>query len=90
MKIQIPLKILIALVILVSQHLLAQGNLVINGGFDNISDTNVIGWTLTGHCYPDPKYGNYAPCLQLYGTAGAGQTVNGLTPGTTYIVSERV
>jgi hypothetical protein len=61
----------------------AQGNLVVNGGFD----TSATGWTLAGVSY-DSKYGDPAGDLSLPGgTASASQTINGLVAGTTYIVS---
>jgi hypothetical protein len=75
---------LVALACLCFPHLAkAQGNLVVNGGFD----TSATGWTLAG-AYYDIKYGDPAGDVELLGgTASASQTINGLIAGTTYIVS---
>jgi hypothetical protein len=81
MRHRILLKILFALVVLVSQHLLAQGNLVINGGFT----TDVRGWTLTNGASYYSSYGNPSGSVNLGGTAI--QQINGLTPGQLYVVS---
>jgi hypothetical protein len=59
----------------------AQGNLVVNGGFD----TSATGWTLFGGYY-DSKYGDPAGDVELLGGT-ASQTINGLIAGATYIVS---
>lgn len=67
----------------------AQGNLVFNGGFN----TNAAGWTLSnGASWPwgvNPSYAvgldNISPSPFTDPTAS--QTINGLIPGTTYIVS---
>ncbi len=70
---------------------MAQGNLVVNGGFD----TDASGWTITnvsgGGGYAS-SVGNppgsiylYNPLSQYYPTAS--QTINSLTPGGLYIVS---
>ena len=66
---------------------IAQGNLVFNGGFD----AGVSGWTLfnvTGNGYDSVK-GNPAGCFVLSGPPSPSicQTIDGLTPGTFYIVS---
>jgi hypothetical protein len=61
----------------------AQGNLVLNGGFD----TSATGWTLLGGYY-NSKNGNPPGDVVLEGLTGsATQTINGLTAGSTYIVS---
>ena len=78
------------------QSVAAQGNLVINGGFD----TDTSGWILTNINFPEgggyqftfgdppgsvflynPLFGSRAPVPM------ASQTINGLTPGNLYIVS---
>ena len=71
------------------QSVAAQGNLVVNGGFD----TDASGWTLTnvGLGYMATG-GNPSGCVflenesSLY-TPTASQEINSLTPGTFYIVS---
>ena len=61
----------------------AQGNLVVNGGFD----TSATGWTLTGGYY-NVKNGNPPGDVVLAGlTASASQTIDGLIVGTIYTVS---
>ncbi|MEI9962525.1 MAG: PEP-CTERM sorting domain-containing protein [Limisphaerales bacterium] len=85
------MKIYIILIMIIfasfSQSIFAQGNLVLNGEFNIISNGVPDGWILNGNSYYDSKYGNPTPCLQLYGVATANQTMNGLISGITYIVS---
>jgi hypothetical protein len=71
------------------QSVVAQGNLVVNGGFD----TDASGWTLTnvGFGYL-PTGGNPPGCVDLDNPSSlyaptASQEINSLTPGTFYIVS---
>ena len=60
----------------------AQGNLVVNGGFD----TDASGWTTDASSgYYEPLKGDPAGCFTLYGSIR--QTVNSLTPGFSYFVS---
>jgi hypothetical protein len=59
----------------------AQGNLVVNGGFD----TDASGWTINGGSYFNVKNGNPPPDLVVAGTVS--QTVSSLTPGFVYDVS---
>jgi hypothetical protein len=67
-----------------AQSVTAQGNLVVNGGFD----TDSSGWILTNGADWDSKFGNPSPCIDLLGhTAAAAQTINNLVSGTTYVVS---
>jgi hypothetical protein len=62
----------------------AQGNLVVNGGFD----TNAADWTLTGSAIYNGYGGDPAGSVALVNSgASASQTINGLTTGATYIVS---
>ena len=65
-----------------SQSANAQGNLVVNGGFD----TNAVGWTLTGAAFANAKDGNLLPDVMLAGGT-ASQTINSLNPGILYTVS---
>lgn len=68
---------------------LAQGNLVSNGGFDS----DAAGWALsgvTGGYGYSPAGGNPGGCVRLSGDMGiasASQVVAGLTPGANYLVS---
>jgi hypothetical protein len=85
------LKISIALLVLTSRHLVAQGNLVINGTFD----TDASGW-VTNNIGRDGGYysgkGNPGGFYLLDNTPAPGvsptisQTVNGLNPGSEYII----
>src|ERR1035441_9722597 len=62
----------------------AQGNLVVNGGFD----ANAGGWTLTGSGRYDAKNGNPSGEVDFGGSEGAAsQTINSLTPELIYNVS---
>jgi len=65
------------------QLAIAQGNLVVNGGFT----TNANGWTLTGAAFANSKNGNPPPDVVLGGGQTASQTINSLSPGTLYNVS---
>ena len=61
---------------------IAQGNLVVNGGFD----TDASGWTTNGSSgYCESLKGNPGGCFDLYGSIS--QTVNSLTPSFSYLVS---
>jgi hypothetical protein len=61
---------------------IAQGNLVVNGGFD----ADISGWTTNGSSgYYDSLKGNPGGCFTLYGSIS--QTVNSLTPSSSYLVS---
>ncbi len=66
----------------------AQGNLVVNGSFD----IGFSGWeasNVAGIGY-DSQKGNPGGCFDLFGNqnpATISQTINGLTPGISYIVS---
>ncbi len=72
------------------QSVMAQGNLVINGGFD----TDASGWTTTNEYkfgYVSTK-GNPGGYFFLYTNSSSltpmiSQTINGLIPGSNYIVS---
>jgi hypothetical protein len=65
-----------------AQTATAQGNLVVNGGFD----TDSSGWTTNvSSGYYEPLKGDPAGCFTLYGSIS--QTVNSLTPGFSYFVS---
>ena len=73
------------------QSVAAQGNLVVNGGFD----TDASGWTLVnvsaGYGYLATG-GNPSGCVLLYNPSSpyastASQEINSLTPGTIYNVS---
>jgi hypothetical protein len=84
------MKILITLLVLTSQHLVAQGNLVINGTFD----VGATGWTLTnGAAWISEKIGpagsvsldSLAPSPSTDPTAY--QFINGLTPSLVYLIS---
>jgi hypothetical protein len=88
MKQHRTLKIIIVLTALVlsllPQLAKAQGNLVVNGGFD----TNAGGWTLTGSGRYDAKNGNPPGEVDFGGSEGAAsQTINSLTPEFIYNVS---
>jgi hypothetical protein len=62
----------------------AQGNLVVNGGFD----ANAGGWTLTGSGRYDAKNGNPSGEVDFGGSEGAAsQAINSLTPEFIYNVS---
>jgi opacity protein-like surface antigen len=78
------LSVLLALLLNQAQ---AQGNLVVNGGFD----AGTSGWTLTNGAFGDFKAGNPVPCLQFGNTPSsnpsASQTINGLSIDTEYVVS---
>lgn len=75
------------------QFVTAQGNLVVNGSFSD----SAIGWTLTNSPGFGSGYsvgGNPGGCLGLDNIAPsdlsdptASQTIHGLTPGVTYVVS---
>ena len=79
---------------LIPQSATAQGNLVFNGGFDH----DASGWTATniqvgvGYGY-DPLKGNPGGCFWLWSgpssslTPVISQPINGLIPGSTYLVS---
>jgi hypothetical protein len=90
MKSHCILKISIVLLILTSRHLVAQGNLVMNGSFD----TDATGWTLTNGAawIPDKidpggfiGLDSLAPSPTTDPTAY--QLINGLTLGQVYLVS---
>lgn len=69
---------------------LAQGNLVVNGGFDVISNGIPANWMLTGNCFSDVKFGNSYPSLQFTHSSeigGASQSIDDLIPGDVYIIS---
>jgi hypothetical protein len=66
----------------------AQGNLVVNGGFD----TDASGWTLTNRASYDALFGDPAGSVSLYSGSGgadptASQEISSLTPGQFYSVS---
>jgi hypothetical protein len=62
----------------------AQGNLVVNGGFD----TSAASWTLAGSAVYSGYGGDPAGNVVLVNSgASASQTINGLTTGATYVVS---
>ena len=84
--------ILISLMLLsFAQSATAQGNLVVNGGFD----TDASGWTITnvsgGGGYVsfvgNPAGSVYLNNPSLPPVPTASQTINSLTPGVLYIVS---
>ena len=82
------MKIAIVLTILTLLYLprmaTAQGNLVVNGGFD----ANAGGWTLTGSGRYDAKNGNPSGEVDFGGSEGAAsQAINSLTPEFIYNVS---
>ncbi len=89
---QILQKIMFVLLILAARHLVAQGNLVVNGGFD----TDASGWMLTnGAAYADSK-GDPGGWVGLNSGTGpapislnptASQIINGLVPDQTYSIS---
>ncbi len=81
------LKISVVLITLALSNLpqlaAAQGNLVVNGGFDGPD-----GWTFAFPAYYNVKNGNPPPDVVLDGeSATASQTINSLNPGITYVVS---
>jgi len=80
------LKIPIVLLILTPQHLVAQGNLVINGGFD----VDATGWSISfGYYVPsggDPG-GYVALDSGISNTPAASQAIAGLTPDSVYLIS---
>jgi hypothetical protein len=83
---QILRKILFVLLVLTSPHLVAQGNLVINGGFD----TNATSWTLTNGALwaPGNGAGGYVVLSSgISNTPTASQTITSLTPDTVYVIS---
>jgi hypothetical protein len=67
------------------QFVAAQGNLVVNGGFD----TSAAGWTINpGSSFYNSKNGNPSGDVVLEGLTGtASQTINSLNPGIIYNVS---
>jgi hypothetical protein len=76
-----------------AQSVTAQGNLIVNGGFD----TDASGWVITNVYVPEgggyvSNYGNPPGSIFLYnpslpGIPAASQEINSLTPGQLYIVS---
>lgn len=80
--------VLICLMLLSSvQTVTAQGNLIVNGGFDTSSNGIAPdGWTLTAG-YWNIKNGDPLPDVVLSGGGTASQTIYSLTPGTLYTVS---
>ena len=76
----------------IPQSATAQGNLVFNGGFDH----DASGWTATniqvgvGYGY-DPLKGHPGGCFRLWSSSSLtpmiSQSINGLIPGSTYLVS---
>jgi len=76
-----------------TQSAVAQGNLVVNGGFD----TDASSWTMSNVNVPAgggylSNYGNPPGSIFLYnpslpGISAASQEINSLTPGQLYIVS---
>jgi hypothetical protein len=79
-------KILLVLLVLASRHLVAQGNLVINGTFD----VDATGWTISFGDYVfsggDPG-GYIALSSGISNTPTASQAIAGLTPDTVYLIS---
>jgi hypothetical protein len=66
---------------LIAQHLIAQGNLIFNGGFDASSS----GWTLINGTAYSSSFGNPSGSVNLRDTAS--QEINDLIPGQLYVVS---
>lgn len=91
MKPHVTLKASMVLTVLAlscsSQSIMAQGNLVVNGGFD----TDASGWTLTNGSGYQSSFGNPPGSILLSNDSinapTASQEINSLTPETTYIVS---
>ncbi|MEI9962524.1 MAG: hypothetical protein WDM76_15815 [Limisphaerales bacterium] len=87
---QILQKILPVPMVLIAQHLIAQGNLVVNSGFD----ADAAGWTLlNGSAYAGPLKGNPGGWVDLDSLSPSlsdptiTQLINGLILGQTYMVS---
>jgi hypothetical protein len=81
--------VLTVLTLLLLPHLAtAQGNLVVNGGFD----TDISGWILTNGASYNSLFGNPVGSVALYNPGStdastASQEINSLTPGILYAVS---
>lgn len=73
---------IVAAVLLASPLVMAQGNLVVNGSFN----TDASGWTTNAASgYYEPLKGDPGGCFTLF--ASISQTINGLTPGASYLIS---
>ena len=79
-------KIPLVLLVLASRHLVAQGNLVINGTFD----VDATGWNISFGSYV-PSGGNPGGYIALDSGISniptASQAIAGLTPDTVYLIS---
>ena len=70
------------LVLFLPRFAVAQGNLVVNGGFDS----GVSGWTTNvSSGYYDPLKGDPGGCFTLYGSIS--QTIPNLVSGSSYAIS---
>ena len=68
--------------LLITRFASAQGNLVVNGGFD----ADASGWmTYSDSGYYDPLGGDPGGCFVL--SSGINQAITGLVPGLNYVVS---